>query len=358
LGDNPAIFQNAYSAVAKLGDTSRVVSEPVMVLPATAVSSKTSSGFLPKANGVFDTLIDRFCADAFNFPYDPNCPKDLGRVEPFGGFYSKSEFEGDKYRYRSHSTNTRFLTRVGINRSRATSQEEILYSIEALSESFLDNPKEKTKTWHDYVYRSSIFIEDADLAEQLSNFINLNSDNFRIGGATSRGLGKIKVNATVGDATVDSRIEKFNQKLQERFNLYKSVFGNIHHDTRTYFTLDLQSDTIFTEDWRRTTVLSEAMLQEFTNVSDLSLKLEVAYSSYDYRSGWNSAWGLMKDMELVTNRGAVYLFSTENPDLWMTKLKQLEFLGVGERTFEGFGQVQICNEFHTRFRDDLYGRQN
>lgn len=84
------------------------------------------------------------------------------------------------------------------------------------------------------------------------------------------------------------------------------------------------------------------------------LKLEVVYSSYNYRSGWNSAWGLMKDIELVTNRGGVYLFSTsqENEQLWIDKLKELEVKGVGDRTSEGYGQVQICNEFHNIFREN------
>ena len=56
---------------------------------------------------------------------------------------------------------------------------------------------------------------------------------------------------------------------------------------------------------------------------DKFLKLEVAYSSYNYRSGWNAAWGLMKDIELVTNRGGVYLFSVDKgrEKLWIDKLK-------------------------------------
>jgi len=32
-------------------------------------------------------------------------------------------------------------------------------------------------------------------------------------------------------------------------------------------------------------------------------------------------------------------------------LQELELTGVGDRTAEGFGQVQICNEFHSVFRE-------
>ncbi|MBW4634702.1 MAG: CRISPR-associated RAMP protein Csx10 [Iphinoe sp. HA4291-MV1] len=386
LSDEPAIFQNAYPAVAKMADEfnftqkkpdliSEVVTDEVMVLPATAVSSKTNPGFKPKYNGVFDTLIDRFCADAYNFPYDPSDPKSLedktdARVEPFGGFYSKTNKKINdseiKYKYRSHSTSTRFLTRVGINRRRATSEDDILYSLEVFNESFLENPQAVFKNWRPVVYRSSVLVKDAKLAKSLENFINQKFHLFRLGGATSRGLGKVEIKAEIEDASADveARIAEFQNKLQERWKLW-SVFGKPEKNLleRTYFTLDLQADAILTENWRRTTVISPQMLCQAVELDDEFsqlrkeeqedfLKLEVAYSSYNYRSGWNAAWGLMKDIELVTNRGAVYLFSTNQRDLWMDKLKQLEWKGVGDRTCEGFGQIQICNPFHRVMREE------
>ncbi|MBX9256495.1 CRISPR-associated RAMP protein Csx10 [Desmonostoc muscorum CCALA 125] len=381
LGDEPAIFQNAYPAVAKIANKSflidrknpekekydiisQVVTDEVMVLPTTAVSSKTDSGFKPKDNGVFDTLIDRFCADAYNYPYDPSDLKSLedntdARVEPYSSFYSCQDGK-----YRSHSVSTRFLTRVGINRQRATSEDDILYSIEVLNESFAENPQ--GQNWYPVVYRSAIILKNEELAKSLTKFINDNSQLFRLGGATSRGLGKVQIKAEIEDAVtnVEGRIKEFNQRLEQRWKLW-SVFGEATNellDGRKYFTLDLQADAIFTEKWRRTTVISPKMLCEFLALDDEFgklnpeaqndyLKLEIAYSSYGYRSGWNSAWGLMKDIELVTNRGAVYLFST-NQSKVIEKLKELELKGVGDRTYEGFGQVQICNEFHNVFGEN------
>ena len=350
LNDQPAIFHNAYPAVPQTTDN-------VMVLPATAVSSKTNSGFKPKGNGVFDTLIDRFCADAYNYPYDPSDPKSLAdktdtRVEPFGGFYSCHNGE-----YRSHSVRKRFLTRVGINRQRATSEDDILYSIEVLNESFLENPQEKN--WQPVVYQGEILVEDTNLAQSLTQFINQNSRIWRLGGATSRGLGKVEIKAEIQDKKTDikQRIATFNDTIRSRWQLW-SVFGEPEQtllENRTYFTIDLQADTILTENWQRTTVISPSMLCEFVGLDDEFAQLphlEVAYSSYNYRSGWNSAWGLMKDVELVTNRGAVYLFSTNQLDIWIDKLQELELKGVGDRTCEGFGQVHICNQFHNVFRED------
>ncbi|MEH2265929.1 type III-D CRISPR-associated RAMP protein Csx10 [Nostoc sp.] len=342
LGENPAIFQNAYSANIK-------VQSEVRVLPATALSSKNKPGFKskpndPQHNGVFDTLIDRFCAEGYGHIYDPNCPADGGRVDVFTGFYQTQS------KYYSTSASTRLLTRVGINRRRATSEEQVLYSIEVLNES--QDYKEKP-----VIYRGAILVPD-NLAESLQTFIDNHQEDLRLGGATSRGLGRVKIKAKQPveiKPSVSNQIKQFNDKLHQRWHEWKNIFGNPREDlskNRVYFTLDLQADAILTEHWRRTTVISPKMLREFTGVSDCSLQLHAAYSSYDYLSGWNSAWGLMKDIELITNKGSVYLFSTNQESLWIKALEYLEIKGVGDRTSEGFGSVQICNQFHLVLREE------
>jgi CRISPR-associated protein Csx10 len=337
VDEGAAIFSNAYPTVE--GQRSQV-------LPATAVSSKTAPGFkADKADngGVFDTLIDRFCAEGFGHLYDPNCPKDGGRVEPYGGFYSK---EGKQYR--SHSVETRLLTRVGINRRRSTAQEQVLYSIQVINET-----QKKGKT--DTLFSSSIYLENAELAQLLAQYLNAN--RLRLGGSASRGLGKVEIQAEVKDyqADTDSRIDGFNKAFRDRWHKWDSIFGSPQKplpEGHQFFTLDLQSDAILTEQWRRTTVISPVMLCAMAGVEDSDLQLHATYSSYDYRSGWNAAWGLMKDVELVTNKGAVYLFSTPSLEKWKSALKELEHCGVGERTLEGFGQVQVCSDFHQVFREE------
>ncbi|AFY43426.1 CRISPR-associated RAMP protein Csx10 [Nostoc sp. PCC 7107] len=356
LGENPAIFGNAYPAVAKIDDKSIVVNQPIKVLPATAVSSKTNPGFTSSrgGHGVFDTLIDAFCAAAYNQPYDPSDPKAIAQgtnpqVETYNSFYSKV-----KDKYYSHDATSRFLTRVGINRRRATAEEEILYSVQVLNESFLKNTK--TDEWDKVVFRSFVVVPNESLAEALQRFIENNSCIFRIGGSASRGLGKVEIKVSKGQSpakSIKSRIDEFNEALKTRWKLW-SIFCQPQHDLltgRTYFTLDLQSDAILTENWQRTTVVSAEMLKDFAKV-DSSLEMHLAYSSYEYRSGWNSAWGLMKDVELVTTKGSVYLFSTTEPEKWYTALEDLENKGIGDRTCEGFGQVEVCNEFHQIFRED------
>lgn len=344
LGENPAIFQNAYPASLDIdGDT--IIQKNVKVLPSTALSSKNKSGFTPEKNGVFDTLIDRFCAEGYGQLYEPNCPNDIkdGRVDAFTGFYSELNDE-----YYSHSATTRLLTRVGINRRRATSEDQILYSIEVLNES-QDHKKKPV------VFTGAILVVD-ELAEALQSFLHMYQEYIRLGGAMSRGLGRVEIKASIVEIKpkVTNQIQQFNDKLRQRWKEWK-IFGTPLEDfpkNRTYFSIDLQSDAILSENWRRTTVISEAMLQQFTGVSDSSLLLHAAYSSYDYLSGWNSAWGLMKDVELITNNGAVYLFSTTDKNAWTSALEKLEITGIGERTAEGFGQVGICDNFHLVVREE------
>ncbi|MCP6759992.1 MAG: CRISPR-associated RAMP protein Csx10 [Fischerella sp. CENA71] len=365
LEENAAIFQNAYPAVAKVGTKHQIVNNTIKVLPATAVSSKANPGFLPKGHGVFDTLIDWFCAEQFNHPYDPSSLKALEqgvdpRVETYNSLYSKHNGQ-----HCTHAATSRLLTRVGINRYRATSSDDILYSIEVLNEAFITANGNKNKQWDNYVYRGYVNVPNDSLAKKLTDFINDNSKVFRLGGSVSRGLGKVKISADEVPFTDDisSRINKFNQELYKRWQEWSDAFGdrtpNPISETlteslreRTFFTLNLHSDAILTDNWQHTTVISPEMLKQFAVVEDSSLQLHTAYSSYSYRSGWNSAWGLMKDVELVTNKGSVYLFSTPNRQLWEKALSKLEWRGVGDRTCEGFGQVEICNEFHQIFREN------
>ncbi|HEY9804238.1 MAG TPA: CRISPR-associated RAMP protein Csx10 [Leptolyngbyaceae cyanobacterium] len=354
LSDEPAIFQNAYPANVK-AEKGRIFLQnrvkEIKLLPVTALSSKSSPGFcrkrngkcLPQSNGVFDSLIDRFCADNYGLYYEPTCPEDGGRVEPYSGFYSRIDGK-----YYNSSVKKRLLTRVGINRRRATSEEEILYSIEVINES----ANNKSSFLRSYILLPNDLV---DLPEKLESFINKNSQNFRVGGSTSRGLGKVEINAKLVETkkNIQDKIALFNAKFWERWHKW-SVFGNslIELPKCTYFTLNLQSDAILTDKWQRTIVISEPMLNKYAGIEDNSLKLEAAYSSYDYRSGWNAAWGLMKDVELITNKGAVYLFSTTKPDIWYDALVDLELKGIGERTFEGFGLVEVCNDFHLVFREE------
>ncbi|NEP62467.1 MAG: CRISPR-associated RAMP protein Csx10 [Symploca sp. SIO2G7] len=361
--DKPAIFQNAYSAVAQVSpDESRVAESPVWVIPVTAVSAKAGAGFRSCNNsGVFDTLIDRFLAEKLGYPYEPTDPDaDDGnnQVEPFSGFYSC-----DGEQYYEHKVTTRLLTRVGINRRRAVAEDQVLYSPEVINESFLTNRRAQPRQWQPMVFRGAILVPNAALAGRLAQFIN--SQSFRLGSSGSRGLGKVTIEAKEASAeqNLEARLTAFNNAITNRWQHRWSILSDLDDRSQitdskgkklTFFSVSLQSEAILTEQWRRTTIISPAMLKLLPHApEDKSLELCAVYSSYGYRSGWNLAWGLMKDQALITNKGSIYLFSTTAPQqAWLETLSHIETNGIGERTEEGFGQVRVCHKFHQVMREN------
>ena len=151
----------------------------------------------------------------------PNNIADGELVEPCRGFYSQSQ-----QRYYTHAVSKRLLTRVGINRRRATAQDEILYSIEVINES--QGKPERVPT----VFKGSILVQDSDgLAGQLYAFLSQQCRQIRIGGSASRGLGKIcleaakpsedKTNQRVN--SIEQRINKFNEQLKDRWGLVECI---------------------------------------------------------------------------------------------------------------------------------------
>ncbi len=174
----------------------------------------------------------------------------------------------------------------------------------------------------------------------------------RLGGGTSRGLGKVEISSKESQATmdIDTRLDQFNATLKNRWQQWQELFDPSQPELtfkKFYFTITLQSDAILLENCLKTIVITEEILLSMCNLDDEDLKLEAVYSSFGYVSGWNSAWGLMKDVELITNKGSVYLFSTNQKKLWIEALRMLELKGVGERTKEGFGQIIVCSTFHS-----------
>ncbi len=343
--ERPAVFANAYSAP--------------YVFPATTVTCKVEGGLhSEEKHGVIDTLIEQLCFEALKpagLLYLPKCGYFLSdggrcgaRMERHAGFYYR---DGDAFR--SRKVTQRLLTRVAINRRRAVAEDELLYSPIVISEGGCDG---------DGNYRPASFqatITTPAHADLLSQYLR---QIRHLGSGTSRGLGQVCLKPekmTVDDneqfEQIRQRRQKLNDAIREFWSLLKGLPGcdqpKHNPDNGIYFTINLYSDAVLKEDgWLPTMVLSERMLQHLCKVHDDSLQLVRAYSSYDYRGGWNVAWGLPKDVDVVASRGSVFLFWTKHPEQWDKALLDIERWGIGERTAEGFGQVRVCDEFHVLAR--------
>ena len=271
-------------------------------------------------------------------------------MEQHAGFYHR---DGDAFR--SGKVTQRLLTRVAINRRRAVAEDELLYSPIVLSEGRRDDQGN---------YQPAIFRATVTTSTHVRVLSNYLGRVRHLGSGTSRGLGQVQLQVEekrVKDAeeleSLRRRREKLNTAIRECWNRVKKLPGcaqpDHDPDQGTYFTIDLYSDAVLKEDgWLPAMVLSERMLRQRCKVNDDSLRLVRAYSGYDYRGGWNVAWGLPKDVDLVVPRGSVFLFWTKHPDRWDGGLLEVERWGIGERTAEGFGQVRVCDEFHVVARRD------
>jgi CRISPR-associated protein Csx10 len=334
------LFRNAYPAYSDSEtDGTFISSRP---LPATSFSCKAESGFTKQGNhGVFDGLIDRLCCELLGVevPYLPRCNhpdhKDKGeRVEAYGGFYA-STLAG-KY---GASVPIQLSTRAAINRRRRVSEEGLLYSPLVISEAAKDGV---ITTFH-----GSVSVNDSNRAVVLDYLPKLT----HVGGGASRGFGHVDVKLEGKDEdNLAERVKQFNDLVAQRWR----AWGQLLHrqespytpDNGTFFSILLISDAILRgEDW----VPTVRLIPEMLGSSGEHATLIRSYASVDYRGGWNTAWRLPKDIDLVARIGSVYVFHTTNrhdDETWLDGLRDLEGHGVGLRLVEGYGQVRVCDEFH------------
>ena len=326
------------------------------VLPATAASCKDFSGFYKagdnEKHGIFDTLLERIVSEKANWMYQPNCPKCQGRVEAQGGFYTKSESSFTK-----KELNTRLLTRVAINRQRKVAEDELLYHLTAIDPIIVKN---KTETSQDEVESEKVILQGSaripsGLVDKVSQALQQKVK--RLGGGSSRGLGKVGITVDKQQSSdpLNQRIAAFNKALQNVWVSYADLPNTeIGAFEGTYFSVNLQSDAILTTEdgWQRSMVFTAPMLKEMTGCKT-DVTFVRSFVSYDYVGGWNAAWGLPKETDLVTKIGSVFVFHTPDIDAWLSELETLENIGIGNRREEGFGQILICDPFHLRTREKL-----
>lgn len=372
LPPTPAIFTNAYPADRGNG-------EP-RVIPATAVSCKDNPGFLEKGHGAFDTLIDQVCLELLRpagLLHAPCCPyQDCdGRVDHFDGFYVIRGRE-----YHRPEIPQRLLTRVAVNRRRGVAEDELLYSPLALVEA---RPKKEVIQEED-PYEDNLFVgylvADLDKPQGEETQAWLRKISY-LGGGGSRGLGAVELQTAIiegmDEATdkaqgeqqnklreVQERVDDFNTKLTERWQLYEKLQPQgrpswiPEKEKSHFFVVTLQAEAILKQGGGCPTMVVDAELLErttrpmdrlFEKGIGINAQLVRSFATYDYRGGWNTAWGLPKDTEVVSKMGSAYLFHAGNLDY--AALARLEETGIGNHREVGLGRVRICDGFHLILRE-------
>jgi CRISPR-associated protein Csx10 len=223
----------------------------------------------------------------------------------------------------------------------------MLYSPLVLSETMLDDQQDKPVD-RPTVYLASIVLMDKNHRDIVLTQLQALT---HVGSGPARGFGKVSIehmDSTGNNKSTDERIREFNKILTKRRLLWEKLPR--HQTTElssaygTYFTLLLTSDAILRANgWAPILRIDPSTL----GIAGDQAELVRCYATPDYRGGWNTAWQLPKDTELVTRMGSVFVYrSKSNLQDLVEPLQRLEEQGIGERRAEGFGQVRICDEFH------------
>ena len=274
--------------------------------------------------------------------YQPNCPHCLERVESQSGFYTESNGV-----YTKNTLNTRLLTRVAINRQRKVAEDELLYHLTAVDPLSTDGKE---------VYLQGTMKVPSALTNKVAD--TLQKKVKRLGGGSSRGLGKVslKVEKYEVQDTLKQRIDKFNCALQETWNNYFQLSNvGIGAFDGIYFSVNLQSDAILTAEdgWQRSMVITAPMLKQMTGCgteSDLHPKfcelrlcwwVECGMGGYRKRRTLSRKWeASLFFIHLILRRGFL-------------PCRHSKITASGDRREEGFGQITICDAFHLRSRGQV-----
>lgn len=338
--------------------------------PATARQCKHYPGFKDQdeeAHGIHDILIPLFAYEEVSRHqqvqvYRLSCPECGAQLEPVSGFYEPSGRA-----YWQPRPRVMRLSRTAINRRRRVAADELLYTLELLSEQMAGPPAPSGEvTPVPTRLRGRVWAADEAQAELMDNLL---PQITQLGGATSRGLGAVtitverrrgapptdpldaaqqlaraansldfeQVKAPAGSLT--DRLARFNAALLEAqwaYPDYSPVKG------RLCFTVDCLSDIIWPNGGLPTALLPE----QFAGARRVR-----CFSQPRRLSGFSGATDLMRTPQLAVGRGSVFLYCLDNatPEMLsatLAALQRAESEGLGHDRERGCGLVQICSLFH------------
>ncbi|MEW6574337.1 MAG: RAMP superfamily CRISPR-associated protein [Bacillota bacterium] len=357
-GGNNIIIEDAPIAIGPAS-----VNYQVVYLPLTAETCKTFSGswFLePDKNsgkeerhGFWDTLIWRWLVHNrrwtdFAIPLWGCCMKCGEAAKPASGFVERWLRRADErleYRYQAGETFAERRTHTAINPARGVAEFGMLFTEDLLLEDTVR-----------YV-RVRLQGTENEVKKRLEDLEKLFEHSFSVGGAKSRGHGKMNAelrrDAKPEAEPLGERIERFDE-------LVKKMAGNLLEEEekkRIYFVITTQSAVVLPDqdvcpDWHIREGDQGGWQSIFPRLTSLrDSRLEFFQHRFTQVTGWSTLWNLPKPALRAIAPGSVYLFSTaaEPADLEAVAA-ELEFSGGGLFRAEGYGALNVSDPFHREVR--------
>ena len=252
---------------------------------------------------------------------------------------------------------------VGIDRTTATAAEAMFFTLEAIA------PSGKETDLYGWIR--------ADDAALRTLKCLLHDEDWRvsIGHARTRGYGdvRLRMEQPTGPEDTNSRVRRWygwSQALLD-FLAAPPFSVGVREPDSFYFALSFPTGAVIVDPFLRYSVDPAAMIDWLPPMSAVgdafpvegrplrqfesggAVRWIAAVTHHERLRGWNAAHGLPRQDDWMVARGAVYLYCFEGAESererLIARLCSLARNGVGLRRNEGFGVIDVCDEFHHRF---------
>jgi len=304
------------------------------ILPQTAFTCKRYPGFLNlKAltrdrHGVQDRLFALLGANAgLN---EEQCTQCHSALQPV----NNRLYTIHGRQHLSVEPDKRLITRTALDSQRETAARRQLFTQEVIGEG----------------HYFTGFIQLTNTADEDLLVQHTLQEGFRfwVGGAKTRGQGEVEVKLVSQD--IPSELHAGKQSLTERITAFDAQARNagIICQHKTFFTLDLLTDTIIRDAYLRfDRTITPVYLGQYLHPDLQQAELLINFCQTRLVDGWHMTQRLPRETSLVITAGSVFAYGIDlSPAELAQRLEPLERWGIGSHQPEGFGRITINHPFH------------
>ena len=254
-------------------------------------------------------------------------------------------------------------THVGIDRLTGTAAESMLYTLEALA------PSGRETDLYGWLRA------DDHALHALQQLLQREVWRISIGHARTRGYGDVRLR--LGQPSVaedmESRVQRWNRWSDDLIHFLASPPLAVRDRTPDcfYFALSFPTGAVIVDRFLRYTLDPADMIGWLPTMpavtaafplherpargleSGGAVRWIAAVTRHERLRGWNAAHGLPRQDEWAVARGAAYVYRFEGAaherEHLIERLATISEEGIGLRRNEGFGVVEVSDEFHRTF---------